>query len=303
MIPIETPYKVIKYLENLYHKKVLPKNYENENLIIYLEQRKYIIDSERSKTKFIKTKNFDEFYFEEIFYAFQKYDSFIKHHQIEYLENHYSIGDLDNLILIDDEKPNNLTLQEILAKYFKSSKHTQTNSNLANAIKIILKIDEFAEDIKDQQFVSILYPKNETRFIIICENKNRLRAQRHNFIEFWYAGGRNTLQLQFIPQPKQPIFYLFDWDFEGLNIYIHIKQNYFPTLKAVIPSDFNSLMEKQEEVKHHHSKWENDSILQYLNDREKLIATTLIKTDSIIEEQKILLTEENLHHNAINIKS
>lgn len=300
MIPLETPYKVVKYLVNLFDKKVLQKNYEKEKLVIYLLDRKCITKAEGSTTKFAKTNNFDENYFEEILPAFQKYDSFIKQHQIEFVETHYSIGDLDNLILIDNEKPNNLTLQEILAKYFKSSKHTQTNSNLANAIKTILKLDEFAEDSKDQQFISILYPKNETRFILLCENKNRLRGLRHPFIEFWYAGGRNTNQLQFSPKPTRPIFYLFDWDFDGLNIYNHIKQNHFSTLTAFIPTNYESLMEKQDEVKHHHSKWKNDSCLQYLNQTEKAIVANLIKTNSIIEEQKILLSDENLLNNAIN---
>jgi hypothetical protein len=85
-----------------------------------------------------------------------------------------------------------------------------------------------------------------------------------------------------------------------LNIYIHIKQNYFPTLTAFIPAYYKSLIEKQDEIKHHHSKWVNASCLQFLNNREKTIVETLIQTDSIIEEQKILLTTENLLYNAIN---
>lgn len=300
MIPTDTPYKVIKYLMNLFDRKVLPKHHEKENFVIHLLERNCIEEAEGNKSKFAKTKKFDENYFEEILPAFQKYDAFIRQHQIENVETHYSIGDLDNLILIDNEKPDNLTLQEILAKYFKSSKHTQTSSNLANAIKIILRINQFAEESKDQQFISILYPKGETRFIILCENINKLRRPRHDFIEFWYAGGRNTNQLQFIPKPKSPIFYLFDWDFTGLNIYIHVKKNYFPTLATFIPVNYKSLMEKRDEVKHHHSKWETDSCLHYLNDREKAIASTLIQTDCIIEEQKVLLTDDNLLYNTIH---
>ena len=76
---------------------------------------------------------------------------------------------------------------------------------------------------KDQQFLRVLYPKNKTQFIILCENIDRLRSPRHDFIEFWYAGGRNTIQLQFIPKPTRPIFYLFDWDFDGLIPLANIK--------------------------------------------------------------------------------
>jgi hypothetical protein len=121
--------------------------------MIHLVDREFIVEYNGSQNKFTTTERFKEIHAREILPRFQKYDSFIKQHQIENIEAHYSIGDLDNLILIDNEKPDNLTLQEILAKYFKSSKHTQTNSNLANAIKIILKKDEFAENSKDQQFI------------------------------------------------------------------------------------------------------------------------------------------------------
>jgi len=300
MIPTDTPYKVIKYLVKLSNDKVLQKNYESDKFIIHLMDREFLDEPNENKSKFATTEKFKEIFSKEISPTFQKYDSFIKHHQIENIESHYSIGDLDNLILIDNEKPADLTLQEILSKYFKSSKHTQTNSNLANAIKTILKLDEFAEDSKDQQYVSILYPTGETRFVFLCENKNKLRGLRHPFIEFWYAGGHNTHQLQFIPKQTKPIFYLFDWDFDGVNIYNHIKQNYFPTLTAFIPTDLESLMEKRDEVKRHRSIWNNYNCLQHLNDREKSIVTTLIQTDRIIEEQKILLTNENLLNNGIN---
>jgi len=299
MIPLETPYKVIKYLVNLYDKKVLPKNYENEKLILHFCERQWIVNVESSKTKFAKAKKFEENYFEEILPAFEKYNSFIRKHHIENLENHYSIGELDTLFLIDNDKPQFLTLEEILTKYFKSSKYAKPDSNLAKAIKTVLGIDEFEEDGKDQQFISILYPKGETRFIILCENKNRLRATRHDFIEFWFAGGRNITQLQFIPKTKYPIFYLFDWDFDGLNIYIDIKQKHFKTISAFIPTNFKSLMEKQDEVKHHKSKWKNNKFLQHLTDSERQIATTLIESDFIIEQQKIILTEKNLIHNNI----
>ena len=59
-------------------------------------------------------------------------------------------------------------------------------------------------------------------------------------------------------------------------------------------------MEKQEEVKEHHSKWKNNKYFQYLNEEEKAIADELFEKDCIIEEQKILLSEKNLINNGIN---
>ena len=298
MIPIDIPYKVIKYLVKLSKEKVLSKNYQNDKFIIHLKDRGIILDLIQSKNKFTIADSFKEIYIKEIFPSFQKYSSFIKLYEIENLENYCTIDDLDKLILISIEKPINLTFQEILTKYFKSSKHTHLNSNLAKAIKIILDKEEFDEDNKDQQYISILYPKNKTRYIILCENKNKLK-KRHDFIEFWYVGGNNTEQLQFVPAPKYPIFYLFDWDFDGLRIYINIKQNYFPTLNAFLPLDYKRLIEKQEEVKHHQSKWIINDFMQHLNEAEKIIASYLIKNNCIIEEQKILLSKENLIYNSI----
>lgn len=297
MIPTDTPYKVINYLAKLSHERILTKNHIADKYIIHLLDRKFIVESD-SNTKFKTTDQFKNLFLKEIAPALEKYQSFLRKHSILNLEHHCSIGELEQLLLIEKEMPSDLSLQEILAKYFNSSKHTSTNSNLAKAIKIVLGVEEFAEENKDQQFLSILFPKNETRFIILCENKNRLRIPRHDFIEFWYAGGKNTKQLQFIPTPRHPIFYLFDWDYDGIQIYLSIKQNYFSQLKAFLPSNPKSLMVDQTTVTNHHSKWKK-KILEGLNNEERSIIETLIENDSIIEEQRILLAEQNLVHNAI----
>jgi hypothetical protein len=299
MIPADTPYKVIKYLAKLSQERVLTKNHKGDKYIIHLIDRKFIDESPNSNTKFKTTDRFKNLFLKEIGPAFEKYNSFLRKHSILNLEHHCTIGELEQLILIEEEKPCDLSLQEILTKYYKSSKHTPTNSNLAKAIKFVLGIAEFPEENKDQQFLSILFPKNETRFIVLCENKNRLRIPRHDFIEFWYAGGKNTKQLQFIPKPRHPIFYLFDWDCDGIEIYLSIKQNYFTELKAFLPSNPKLLMVDQATVKNHHSKWKKNMFLANLNNDERSIVETLIENDSIIEEQRILLTEQNLVHNAI----
>lgn len=304
MIPIETPYKVIKYLVKLSDEKTLPKNYESHTLILHFLERGYLTSSGDRTKKLSKTYHFDKPFQESILPLYKKYSSFINRHQIESLENHYTINDFEALILIENDKAQILSeeysFQTILTKYFGSSKHRNINSILSDAIKKILSIDLFPEEDKDQQYLSVLYPRNETRFIILCENKNRLKIHRHDYIEFWYSGGKNTQQLQFIPKPKFPIFYLFDWDFDGLYIYTDIKRKYLKEIEAFVPDNFASLMEKQEKVKEHHSKWKNKNCFQYLSEGEKQIAEILFKTDSIIEEQKILINNANLLHNGIH---
>lgn len=304
MIPRETPYKVIKYLVKLSNEKTLPKNYENHTLILHFLERGYLTSSGDRTKKLSKTYLFDKLFQESIHPLFEKYSSFINKHQIECLENHYTINDFEALILIEIDKAQILgedySFQTILTKYFGSSKHRNVNSILSDAIKKILNINFFPEEDKDQQYLSVLYPKSETRFIILCENKNRLKIPRHNYIEFWYAGGKNTKQLQFIPKPKFPIFYLFDWDFEGLNIYTDIKRKYLTDIVAFLPDITISLMRKQEEVKEHHSKWKNRNCFQYLSDRESEIANILFNSDSIIEEQRILINKTSLLRNGIS---
>lgn len=299
IIPKDTPFKVLKYLSRLDDTKKLPIKYQKEKVIIYLVDNNCII--KKGKDISVST-DFKLKYVEFILPLYEKVNLFIDKFGIEYAEDYCTIFDFECLIQIEEDRDEliEFTFQQILTKYFKSSKYTKKNSSLATAIKSVVGIEYFIEDDKDQQFLRVLYPKSNTRFVILCENMDRLRNPRHEFIEFWYAGGRNTVQLQFIPKPTTPIFYLFDWDFDGLNIYNHIKQNYFPTLTAFIPTNYESLIEKQDEVRHHRSKWSNDSSLHNLTDNEKTIAETLIKTNSIIEEQKIHLTTENLINNAIN---
>ncbi len=301
MLYKDTPYKVVQYLAKLSNEKVLPIAFKDENYIRHLIDRKAI---EPNGKQFSITKKFEENFAGDIENAFSKCNSFIMKYDLSYLEYHYSIDEIEALAKIEMDKlkiiEQDIAFQNILTLYFGSSKHKTAQSNLSKAIKTILGIEFFPEEIKDQQFISILYPKTKTRFIILCENKNRLITKRHEFIEYWYAGGKNIKQLEFIPEPQHPIFYLCDWDYDGLNIYIDIKRKYLPTLAAFIPSNPESLMIEQSKVRDHKSKWSSDKFLIHLNRTERSIAETLIKNKAIIVEQKILVTPENLLNNAIN---
>lgn len=300
MLYKDTPYKVVQYLAKFSKGKFLPNSYKSENYIRYLIERNALEPNDKLLGA---TKKFYEIYSDAIVNTFNHCNSFIEKYSFEYLENHYTVEEIETLIRIESERAkiieSEIALTNILSTYFGSSKYKSVNSNLAKAIKTILGIDLFPEEIKDQQFTSILYPKGNTRFIILCENINRLIIKRHPFIEFWYAGGKNIKQLEFIPPPQHPIFYLFDWDFDGLNVYIDIKRKYLPTLSAFIPANPDSLMVEQTKVKKHRSKWGNGKFLSHLNETERCIAENLMNKNSIIEEQRILLTMEDLTHNSI----
>lgn len=298
IIPKDTPFKVLKYLSRLNTALNSPFRYEKEKVIIYLIDNNYL---KKEGKNFTTSTNFTTKYAEFIFPLYQIINSFIGKYKIEYIEDYYTIFDFECLFKIEEDKDKirEFTFQQILTKYFNSSKHTKRDSNLASAIKAVIGIEYFTEDDKDQQFLSVLYPQKSTQFIILCENKDRLRNPRHEFIEFWYVGGNNIKQIQFIPKTTIPIFYLCDLDFDGLNIYNNIKKNYLKSLEIFIPKYFERLMIKQTEVKEHRSIWKNDSILRSLDIREKALIKVLIEDKKIIEEQRILLSKENLEFNEI----
>jgi hypothetical protein len=229
--------------------------------------------------------------------------TFIDRHSLQSLENYYSIDELETLIRIETDRErilsSDFSLQQILSYYFNSSKYTQTNSNLSKAIKTILQLEHFPEESKDLQFLSILYPVTKPRAIFICENLNRLRMPRHEWIEFWFAGGKNTEQLRYVPRTNLSMYYMCDWDHDGIGTYLHIKENYFASLNLFIPEDFLHLMTTQKDIKKHRSKWtqESNKLVPRLNGRASNIVQFLISTASIIEEQKISLTTEQIAYN------
>lgn len=297
-IPDETPFKVLKYLSRINSALKLPLKHEKDKVIIYLIDCNYLKIEGRN---FTTSTDFRTKYAEFIFPVYHNIILLISKYNIQYTEDYYTTSDFACLLKIENNKKNLIesTFQQILTEYFKSSKHTKKDSNLASAIKAVLGIENFIEDDKDQQYLSILYPKKTSQFIILCENKDRLRNPRHEFIEFWYVGGNNINQLQFIPKTTTPIFYLCDLDFDGLNIYNNIKKKYLKSLKIIIPKNFEHLMIKQTDVKNHKSIWKNDAILLSLKNNEKPIVKVLIEEKKIIEEQRIILSKENLEFNEI----
>lgn len=303
MIPKETPYKILKYIVQISRVKFLPLKHGKTDLIRYLFERGYISTSKENSNKVYKNLTFKPFFDREIYPIYEKLEFFIEQYEIEYIEQFYTIAEIEKLIEIRNDKSEIITqeytFQTILSEYFGSSKHRKLDSNLSKAIKKILKVELFPEESKDLQYLSILYPINNTKYIILCENHNRLIFPRHSFIEFWYAGGKNTKQLKYIPKPKYPIFYLCDWDFDGLGTYAVIKKEYFPKIKLFIPKNFMKLKEKQHIVKEHRSLWKNKNCFRHLTKMELEIVEILYNLKSIIEEQKIKIDKESLIKNEI----
>ncbi len=284
MIPTETSYKVLKYLVKLSAEKTLPKNYENDTLMLHLVERKYLSSPKESPNKFFKTKDFDETFAEEIFPSFQKYNSFIKKYQIEGLENYFSIQELESLIRIENDREQILdsekSQKEIATLYFDSAKYLTKSSRLYDAVLKVLEIPELPVDEHDQQFLWILHCKNKTpKAIILCENDNKIRKPRLNDVELWYAGGRNTAKLKFINEPAIPFYYLCDWDNRGIEIYQDIKRNIFPNIEIIIPQETIKFLDVK-------SEWKVKIDLLLFSNEAKKVLEKLIP-EKWIEEESI----------------
>jgi hypothetical protein len=147
---------------------------------------------------------------------------------------------INSLIDIRDDKEEllkqNISLKEISTTYFKSAKKIKEDSQLYKAILSILGVTSLKRDEHDHQYLWILHAHNKKpRAIILCENDNLLKKSRLKDIEIWYAGGNNTAKLQFVPEPNLPLYYLCDWDSNGLEIYQRIKRDYFQKIEIIIP--------------------------------------------------------------------
>src|SRR4051794_41117652 len=97
----DTPYKVLQYLIKLSNDKALPICYKNENYIRYLVDRKAIAIIGK---QFSITRKFEESLLKQIESTFMQCNSFIEKYDLAYLENHYSIEEVEALIKIESEK-------------------------------------------------------------------------------------------------------------------------------------------------------------------------------------------------------
>ena len=243
------------------------------------------IDLFAFKSKVITADKFKDFYENKIQETFQKYNTFLIKNNIEQITSNFFISDIESLIKIENDKiliiEKHRTRRQISSRYFKNGDAKYLKNNLEKSVKEILKIKEFPEDNKEQQFISILHSKETAKKIILCENEDRLINPRQNDIEIWHAGGKNIAKLKYIPKPDIEIHYLCDWDYDGLKTYLTIKQEYFKQIELIIPQNYTK---KGIEETDHKSKWKPDFDINKFNETEKKILSDIIPNYWIEEE-------------------
>ena len=237
----------------------------------------YIVENKKTLTK---TELFNDFYTKQISNKFNTYKSLLEKHNL--LDSNFEEEVLEKLIKIEKEKEHilddNKSVKEISTLYFDNSKYLKKSSMLFNAILKILEVSELPINAHDQQYLLVLHCKNIIpKAIILCENDNKLRKERLNNIELWYAGGRNTAKLKYIAKPVIPFYYLCDWDNKGMEIYQDIKKNIFPNIELIVPQEPIKLSNIE-------SAWKTKIDFALFQDDAKKLLQKLIPDKWIIEE-------------------
>lgn len=188
----------------------------------------------------------------------------------------------------------NETRRGVSLMFFKNEKYLDNREALENAVKLILKVDEFADN-RDFQYLYVLHCKTPQK-IVLCENLHFLKMPgkpREKQIELWYAGGRNIEKLNYTDRRGLPIYYLCDWDYDGLDIFRAVKER-IPEIILLTPNGEPRDIIKTE----HKSLWrnqENPELLSGLhselfsNEQKQLIKTLIKENSWVIEESNNLI--------------
>lgn len=189
----------------------------------------------------------------------------------------------------------NETRRGVSLMFFKHEKHLDSSEALERAVKKILNIEQFADN-RDFQYLYVLHC-NTPKAIVLCENLYFLKMPekpRRNNIELWYAGGRNIEKLNYPDRRGLPIYYICDWDHDGLDIFKSV-QAIIPEIVLLTPNGQPRDIIKTE----HKSLWKNSedpSLLSGLDGdlfspyQNQLIEKLIRENTWIVEESNDLIT-------------
>lgn len=318
-------WRIIKKLHRLYLGKPVPKgSTRNKNSFINHPYIKRLYDKRYIKDKIGNGKVFIKQEYEERFNLLYKkefvdkegnfthdiYADFLQSINVNIDKTNLLEDDIKRLIELKtfwtDDKLVKLRWQIINARenlqgvsnmFFKATKYVAANPSLETAVKALIGIEKFVES-------SELYLKpfnckhKNAKITILCENFYFLKFPHHiqeNEIELMYVGGYNVKRLKNLVDVQLPIYYLCDWDFDGLKIYEKAKEiidnldNNIYKLKILTP---NGKSERVCEPKGFHgSEWKNKEQFicglnpKFYNKEQIILINHLIKKDEWIEEE------------------
>jgi hypothetical protein len=292
----------LKALNNLYINKEVKLNdtLTKSGEINYLTNSLRIL--ERSYNKLLTLDGFNEIYKKDYLDKYNRYFVFLTDNGLLNPWLRFEEKDIEILINLKEDMDNgNLeplrkqiikneaTVRVVSLMFFKNEKYLLGKDALINAAKILLDIEELADD-KDLQYKYVLECKNP-KCIVLCENIDFLKRPalaRNNHIELWYAGGKNVTKLDYADTRGLPIYYSCDWDYDGLFIIYPIVKEKISTIQLLTPNGVPKGIDETE----HNSKWiiKNRNIDPLLLSEQKEILNELIQNNAwIIEESNLLL--------------
>ena len=301
----ELTWRELKGLHKLYEgKSTRAKLMKNVYVKTILHQRLNLVQHKNGNPNIVvKNDGFNEFFEKNLLDQYQYYADFFENVGIELSARRtYSQYILESLVLIyknRKELSQNLSTPRIFSSTFfkeKDSKFLDEQNRLKNDILTILGVDKFpSESPKAEQWLLVVHCLNP-KYILLCENIDFLKYpfefRKHN-IELWHLGGNNTKKLKETPSSKMssPMFYVCDWDFHGLDIYIRVKQivnSKDKEISLVIPKE---PMLKPMDSGKHPSRWTSKPLSGLdetsFTSEEKELINKLMSENKWIEEQTI----------------
>jgi len=293
----------LRALNKLYKDEEVKLNdtLTNSNEINYLINSLRKLDKTHKKISALP--GFSEIYKRDYLAKFNRYETFLKDTALLKTQLRFEESDIQILIGIKEDMDNgNLeplreqiikneaTVRIVSLMFFKNEKYLLGKEALINAVKLLLDIDELADD-KDLQYKYVL-ECNSPKCIVLCENIDFLKRPtlaRANHIELWYAGGKNVNKLDFSDTRGLPIYYSCDWDYDGLYIIYPLVKDKIKTIRLLTPNGIPKGIKETD----HDSKWENikeRNINSLLTHNQLDIMKKLIELNQwVIEESNDLI--------------
>lgn len=297
-------WRVLKGLYKLYtDKKTTNKLLNNDFVKFNLFERRRIIGHHSTNLNILEARPGYETFFEEHF--LEQY-----HYYLDFFNNagldssglkKYDAYDLETLMFIYQnrkELKGKLTTVRVFSSVVfkqKDSKYLENKSGLCKDVLKLLDIDKFPDDSKGNQWKFTQDCQNPMA-ILLCENIDFIKAYwefTQNDIEIWYAGGSNTAKLKRVSKRylDLPLYYVCDWDYDGLKIYERIVGIFKEKNKEIILITPVNPILKPINSGHHKSKWKegdlsNLNVALYTISQRQII-NKLIARNVWIEEQTI----------------
>jgi hypothetical protein len=300
----ELTWRHFKALYEIYQNGFTRAKIKENSYIKYLFSQKKILGFREGNHAIIESRSsFKSFYERDFLEDFIFYERFLRENDLESdARRVYDEYDIKTLIFIKENKANLLndlpSLNTFSSRVFrkKGSKHLKNHVSLKKAVYKLLEVDYFPGDDKQEHQWRLVVDNLEPRVIVLCENLDLLKDARRakkNGVELWYVGGNNIKIVDDISNRRfdLPIFYICDWDFDGLRIYCRLFEKVKAkglNLQLLSPPDFNYVLPTNSP--NHYSLWRYDVpdsglTKEYFIESHWKMAEELIKRNQWIEEQ------------------